>query len=248
MNKNENRVAIVTGAARNIGRAIAKKLAVEGITVVVNALNDKRAADSVTQEIISSGGNAITFMADITDERAVNDMINATIKQFGNLDILITNASVRSQIPFAEMTLNDWHKVLSVPLDGTFLCAKAALPYFKIRSWGRIITLGGVSAYIGTPERVHLLTAKAGLVGLTRGLAAELAPFGVTCNVISPGHINTVRPLSAGARPPLTNLPPIERMGEPEEVASLANFLCSEEAGYITGQTLHVNGGLYLGT
>ena len=248
MNKNENRVAIVTGAARNIGRAIAKKLAVEGISVVVNALNDKRAADSVTQEIISSGGNAITFMADITDQRAVSDMINATIKQFGNLDILITNASVRSQIPFAEMTLNDWHKVLSVPLDGTFLCAKAALPYFKTRSWGRIITLGGISAYIGTPERAHLLTAKAGLVGLTRGLAAELAPFGVTCNVISPGHINTVRPVSAGPRPPLTNLPPIERMGEPEEVASLANFLCSEEAGYITGQTLHVNGGLYLGT
>ena len=247
MNSEKHRVAIVTGAARNIGRSIAKKLASEGIAVVVNAIRDVKAANSVTQEIKGFGGQAITCMADVTNVSAVNEMVGKTIKEFGRLDILISNASIRNQTPVTKMSLEEWHNVLAVPLDGTFLCAQAAIPHIKRMGSGRIITLGGISAYIGTPERTHLLTAKAGLVGLTRGLAVELAPFGITCNVVSPGHIETERPASAGTRPAIKNQPPLNRFGKPEEIASMVSYLCSEEASYITGQTLHVNGGMFLG-
>ena len=117
----------------------------------------------------------------------------------------------------------------------------------KKNNWGRIITLGGISAYIGTKNRAHLLAAKAGLVGFTRGIAAEVADRGITCNVVSPGHIDTDRPASAGVRPPLVVRPPIDRFGRPDEVASMVRYLCLPEAAYITGQTMHVNGGLYMG-
>ena len=247
MNTDDNRVAIITGAARNIGKTIAIKLASSGISVVINALQDKEAAENVTKKINDSGGNAMTFMADITNETDVQNMVNETINTFGRLDILISNASIRGQVPITDMSLKEWHDVLAVPLDGAFLCAKASIPHMKANGRGRIVTLGGVSAYIGTPERAHLLAAKAGLVGLTRGLAVELAPFKITCNVVSPGHIDTERPISAGVRPTLKNEPPINRLGRPEEISSIVHYLCSNDAAYITGQTIHVNGGIFLG-
>jgi len=248
MKNNENRVAIITGAARNIGKEIAIKLASNGINVVINAIKDAEAAERVAKEINDNGGNAIVHMADITNQIAVNNMIDETINTFGRLDILVSNASIRGQISITDMSLKEWHAVLAVPLDGAFLCAKASIPHMKMAGSGRIVTLGGISAYIGTSERVHLLTAKAGLVGLTRGLAVELAPFNITCNVVSPGHIDTNRPTSAGIRPPMKNQPPIERLGKPTEIASMVNYLCSNDAAYITGQTLHVNGGMFLGS
>ena len=248
MKNYQNRVAIVTGAARNIGKEIATKLSSNGINVVINAIKDTEAAEGVAKEINDSGGNAIVHMADVTNQVAVNKMIEQTLNTFGRLDILISNASIRRQIPITQMSLKEWHDVLAVPLDGAFLCAKASIPHMKVAGSGRIVTLGGISAYIGTSERVHLLTAKAGLVGLTRGLAVELAPFNITCNVVSPGHIDTKRPTSAGIRPPMKNQPPIKRLGKPTEIASMVNYLCSNDAAYITGQTLHVNGGMYLGS
>jgi 3-oxoacyl-[acyl-carrier protein] reductase len=241
------RVAIVTGAARNIGRTIALRLAADGATVVVNAVQDSAAADAVAHEISKAGGQAMAHVADVTDEEAVKNMVSLVMSAFGKVDIMVSNASIRGQVPVEEMTLEEWHQVLAVPLDGAFLLSKACIPHMKKNNWGRIVTLGGISAYIGTKNRTHLLAAKAGLVGFTRGIAAEVAEFGITCNVVSPGHIETDRPASAGARPPLTVKPPINRFGSIDEVASMVLYLSLPEASYITGQTMHVNGGLYMG-
>ena len=216
--------------------------------MVVNALSDREAADAVAHEIFEAGGRALAHIADVTDEDAVNEMAKTAVKAFGSVDILVSNASVRAQKPFMEIPVEDWRRTLAVPLDGAFFCARACAPHMIKKRWGRIITLGGISAYIGTANRVHLLTAKAGLVGLTRGLAVELAPHGITCNVVSPGHIDTERPASAGARPPAKVEPPIRRMGHTDEIAGMIHYLCLPEAAYITGQTMHINGGLYYGT
>ena len=241
------RVAIVTGAARNIGRAIALRLAADGATVVVNAVQDSPAADAVAHEISEAGGQAMAHVADVTDEEAVQKMVSMVVTAFGKVDIMVSNASVRGQVPVAEMTLEEWHRVLAVPLDGAFLLSKSCIPHMRKNNWGRVVTLGGISAYIGTKSRAHLLAAKAGLVGFTRGLAAEVAEFGITCNVVSPGHIETDRPASAGDRPPLSVQPPINRFGSVDEVASMVRYLSLPEASYITGQTMHINGGLYMG-
>ena len=240
-------VAIVSGAARNIGRTIALRLASDGAAVVVNAVQDREAADAVAHEISESGGQAMAHVGDVTDPDTVKKMVDMAAAAFGRIDILISNASVRGQKPIEEMTLEEWHRVLAVPLDGAFLLSKACIPHMKKQGAGRIVTLGGISAYIGTKNRVHLLTAKAGLVGFTRGLAAEVAGSGITCNVVSPGHIDTERPASAGVRPTLAVQPPVNRLGLPDEVASMVRYLCLPEAAYITGQTMHVNGGLYMG-
>jgi len=242
------KVAIITGAARNIGRATALRLAGDGAAVVVNAVQDSEAADAVAHEISESGGRAMAQIADVTDPDAVARMIQMAETAFGGVDILVSNASVRGQVPTLEMSLDEWHRVLAVPLDGAFLLAKACIPLMTRRGGGRIIALGGVAPYIGTSSRVHLLAAKAGLVGLIRGLAAEFAPRGITCNVVSPGVIDTQRPMSAGPLPPMNTRPPIDRKGDPDEVAAMIHYLCLPEAAYVTGQTLHVNGGLYYGT
>ena len=243
----EGKVAVVTGASRNIGRAIAKRLADYGVAVVINTLQDRDAADTVAHEIFEAGGRAIAHIADITDEDAAKGLINTAIKGFGSIDILVCNASIRAQTPFHKIALEDWKKTLAVSLDGTFLCAQAATPTMMKRKWGRIITLGGISSYLGTANRAHVVTAKAGLVGLTRALAVELAPFNITCNVIAPGHIDTQRPASAGERPPMKANPHIDRMGDVSEIAGMVHYLCLPEANYITGQTMHINGGLYFG-
>jgi 3-oxoacyl-[acyl-carrier protein] reductase len=243
----DGKVAIVTGSARNIGRATAIRLAEYGASVVVNAVQDSEAADAVAHEIFESGGKAVAHIADVTTEDGAQGLNDAAINAFGNVDILVSNASIRAQKPFHEITLEEWHRTLAVPLDGAFLCARAAVPHMMKQKWGRIITLGGISAHIGTANRAHVLAAKAGLVGFTRGMAVELGAYNITCNVVAPGHIDTERPASAGERPPLKVKPPIDRFGEISEIAGMIHYLCLPEASYITGQTLHVNGGLYLG-
>jgi len=240
-------VAIVTGAARNIGKSTAMRLAADGAAIVINAVQDRGAAEQVAAQINEAGGRAIAHLANVTDETAVNGMIEAAIDAFGRIDILVSNASIRGQVPVTEMTLEQWRNVLAVPLDGAFLCARACIPHMAKAGAGRIVALGGISAYIATANRAHVLAAKAGLVGLMRGMAVELAPIGITCNVVSPGHIDTDRPASAGERPPLKNPPPVSRFGKPEEIAGMIHYLCLPEAAYITGQTLHVNGGMYMG-
>ena len=244
----DGKVAVITGAARNIGRAVAKRLASYGVSVVVNAVQDSEAADKVAHEIFEAGGKALSHIADVTNEDAVTEMMDTAKKAFGSVDILICNASLRAQKPFQKISVEDWHRTLAVTLDGTFFCARAAVPHMIEKRWGRIIGLGGISAHIGTANRLHVLTAKSGLVGLMRGLATELADKKITCNIVAPGHIETERPISAGARPPLKVNPPVGRFGQVDEIASMIHFLCLPDAAYITGQTMHVNGGLHYGT
>jgi len=244
----EGKVAIVTGGARNIGRAIALALAEDGAGVVVNAVRDTAAAEAVAGEVEAAGGRGLAHIADISDEVAVDGMVKATIARFGRIDFLVCNAALRRQQPFLEISLDDWHHILSVPLGGAFICAKAAVPHMIEAGGGAIVTLGGVSAYLGTPGRAHVCAAKAGLVGLTHALAVELAPHGIRANCVAPGAVDTVRGASAGARPGTVTMDgvPAGRMGKPEEIAAMVRHLCRPEAAYITGQTIHVNGGLYL--
>jgi len=243
----QGKTALVTGAARNIGRATALRLAASGANVVVNAVQDREAAEAVKAEIEGAGGRAITALADVTDRAAVRDMVDAAGAAFGGVDILVCNASARGQVPFLEMDYAAWRRVIEISLDGTFHLAQAVLPTMIDRGWGRIVTLGGISWHVGFRNRANNLVAKSGLTGLTRALAAEFSGRGVTVNMVSPGMIDTVRPASAGALPPRETQPPVGRMGSVDEIASAVHFLCLPEQGYTTGQILHVNGGMYYG-
>ncbi len=242
------RVALVTGAGRNIGRAIALALAEAGAGVVVNGRSNTQAVDGVVREIEARGGNALAAMADVADEAAVARMIAATADRFGRIDVLVNNAAGRPEQPFESISLADWRGVLATVLDGAFLVAKAALPHLRKGGAGAIVNIGGVSGHIGTKGRAHVVTAKAGLIGLTRALAHDLAADGITVNCVVPGLIDT-------ARDPHRQLPHHHsvsrtltgRLGTPDDIAALVRFLAGPEARYITGQTLHVNGGMYLG-
>ena len=243
----DGKVAVITGAARNIGRATTKRLASYGVSVVVNAVQDREAADAVAHDIFESGGKALAHIADVTDEDAVNKMMETAVKAFGSVDILICNASLRAQKHFQEITVEEWHRTIAVTLDGAFFCTRAAAPHMIKNRWGRIIGLGGMSSNLGMAKRLHVLAAKAGLVGMMRGLATELAPHNITCNIVAPGQIQTDRPKPAGPRPPMDTPLPINRLGHVEEIAGMIHYLCLPEADYITGQTMHVNGGVYYG-
>lgn len=241
------KTALVTGSARNIGRAIAHHLAREGANIVVNAVSDPDAANQVVKEIKEIGVDAIACMANVTDQSAVDQMFSSARDAFGSVDMLVLNASSRGQVPFLEMTYEQWRNVIDISLDGAFHCSRAALPMMQEKGWGRIVTIGGISWHVGTNTRVHNLVSKSGLAGFTRGLAVEFAEDGITVNCVSPGFIDTVRPASAGARPNRKIAAPVPRMGTVDEIASMVRYLCLPESAYVTGQIMHVNGGMYLG-
>jgi len=238
----------VTGASRNIGRAIALKLASAGANIVVNTLQDREAAGRVAAEIEAMGRRCIVQVADVVDREAVRRMVGEAGSALGSIDILVCNASSRGQIDFLDMDYTTWRRVIDISLDGTFHCAQATLPGMIAKGWGRIITLGGISWHAGFKRRAHNLAGKSGLTGLTRALAVEFGDRGITANVIAPGSIATVRPASAGTLPPRASLPPVPREGQSEEIASAVLFLAHPDQGYITGQVIHINGGAYLGT
>jgi 3-oxoacyl-[acyl-carrier protein] reductase len=240
------KVAVVTGAGRNIGRAIALALAEAGAAVAVNARSNRAEADAVVSAIESRGGKALAILADVSDEAAVQRMADAAAERLGRLDILVNNAAVRPEKAFASLTLADWRAVHSVILEGAFLTVKAALPYLEKSGAGAVVNIGGMSAHIGAAQRAHVIAAKAGLVGFTRALAHDLAPSGITVNCVVPGLIDTVR--APGAPPPQhhkSSKTLTGRSGAPEDIAAAVRFLAS--ARYVTGQVLHVNGGAYLG-
>lgn len=242
------RIALVTGAGRNIGRAIALALAQAGAGVVVNSRNDRAAVDAVVAEIAAAGGKAAGVMGDVTDETAMQALAAEAAARFGRLDILVNNAAVRPEQPLEQMSLADWRGVLGVILDGAFLATKACLPHLKQSGAGAIVNIGGVSGHIGTTHRAHVVTAKAGLIGLTKALAHDLAEHAITANCVVPGLIDT-------ARDPNARLPHHHtvsrtltgRLGTSQEIAAAVRFLAGPDARYITGQTLHVNGGVYMG-
>lgn len=242
----EGRVAVVTGGSRNIGRAIALALAEEGAAVTINGKTDKAAAEAVAQEIRDQGGQAHACLADTTREADAERLMAETVTELGPPDILVCNAAIRRQRPFHEIPFDEWRDVLAVDLDAPFLCCKAAVPHMREKGWGRIVTIGGSTLHILTPNRAHVSAAKLGLLGLTRTLAIEYGAEGITANCVAPGHMDTVRGTSAGKRSSGGLSRPIERLGKPEEIAGLVRYLCGPEGGYITGQCLHVNGGMYL--
>jgi 3-oxoacyl-[acyl-carrier protein] reductase len=243
------KVALVTGAARNIGRAIARSLAAGGAAVTVNAKTSRAEAEETVGLIQAAGGKAASHVADVTDAGAVAAMVEATVKRFGRLDLLINNAAVRAETPFAEIQFEEWRRVLSIVLDGSFLCAQACLPHLIRAGGGSIVNIGGLTAHKGAEGRAHVITAKAGLAGLTRALALDLAPHHITVNCVVPGTIETVRGLPGAPERPQNrrSLPPVGRRGEPEEIAAMVRTLCGPDMRYVTGQTIHVNGGLFLG-
>jgi len=247
-NELAGRVAIVTGAGRNIGRAIALALADGGAGVAVNGRANRTEVDAVVAEIDSRGGKALAVMADVSDEEAVQRMAAAAVERFGHIDILVNNAAIRPEKPFESLSLSDWRAVHSVILEGAFLTVKATLPYLKASGSGAIVNIGGMSAHTGAKHRAHVLAAKSGLIGFTKALANDLAEAGITANCVVPGLIDTVR--APGTKPPQhhqTSKTLAGRFGTPQEIAAAVRFLAGPGARYITGQSLHVNGGAYLG-
>ena len=242
------KVAVVTGSGRNIGRAIALGLAEDGASIVVNARSNKAEADAVVRDIEKAGGQAIAVLADVADVAAVARMIDAAVKRFGRIDILVNNAAVRREKAFDEMTLTDWREVMAATLDSLFICTQAAMPQIKKSGTGRIVNIGGLSAHSGSKDRVHVTTAKAGLIGFTRGLAHDVAAAGITVNAVIPGLIDTPRDAShALPSHHRVNKTLTGRMGTPDELAAAVRYLCGPGGGHVTGQTLHVNGGAYFG-
>jgi 3-oxoacyl-[acyl-carrier protein] reductase len=237
------KVALVTGAAINIGRAIALDLANAGAAVAVNTRASREAAESVVQAIRAGGGKAELYVADITDAEQVQQMVEGINARLGRIDILVLNASVRRETRFVDMSFEQWRVPLSISLDGSFHCIKACLPAMIAAGEGNIIALTGSNVLTGAIGKVHSSAAKSGLTGMIRALAREVGPLGVRANCVSPGMINTTRPSHRSPRRDVKGLIPIERQGESEEIASAVRYLCGPGASYITGQTLHVNGG-----
>jgi 3-oxoacyl-[acyl-carrier protein] reductase len=236
------KVALVTGASRNIGRAIALELAAGGAAVAVNARTSREDAEKVADEIRAAGGQAEVFMADIADGSAVNAMVAGILKRFGRVDLLVLNASVRGEKPFTDLSYEEWRRPLAITLDGAFHCTQACLPSMLGNGGGAIVTLGGMVSLSGAKHRVHGSVAKHGLVGMTRALAREFGDRGIRANCIAPGTMNTARAAGRAARPEPTGIP-LGRYGEAEEIAATVRFLCGPGASFISGQTIHVNGG-----
>lgn len=239
-------VALVTGAAKNIGRAIALELAAAGARIAINTRASRTEAEAVAQEIRAAGGSAAVYIADVADAAAVQVMCTAVAAELGPVNILVLNASVRREIPFTEMTFDEWRQVMAISMDGSFHCIKAVLPGMIAAGGGSIITLAGDSALNGAVGKVHSSSAKSGLAGMSRALARELGPRGIRVNCVSPGHFNTTRPAHRAARPAASEHIPLGRYGESGEVATTVRFLCGPGSGFITGQTLHVNGGQWI--
>lgn len=242
------KVALVTGSAMNIGRAIALSLAADGYRIMTTARTSETEARETARLVREAGGEADTHMADISDHAQASGLVEATVRRFGRLDVLVNNASIRRQTPFLEMTPEEWREIMGATLDGAFYCARAAAPHIIAAGGGTIVNLGGISSHVGATGRVHAIAAKAGMVGLTRALAKELAAHDITVNTVVPGSIETIRGFAAGGNQGRAALPdsPLGRRGRPEEIAGMVAYLCSDKARYITGQSMHVNGGAYL--
>ncbi len=245
MGKLDGKVALVTGSGRNIGRATVMKLAGEGANVVVNARSNQAEADAVAREARDLGVKAIAVLADIAKKTDIDAMVARTLSEFGRIDILINNAAIRPHKPFTEVSVAEWEHVRGVVLDGAIYATQAVIPAMVEHRFGRILFFTGDGSFTGGSGRAHVSAAKLGLVGLARALATEFAPQNIRVNVVSPGSIDTRRdnpewyqghvPSAAGI--------PLGRQGHVNEIAATCLFLVSDDGGFITGQTIHVNGG-----
>jgi 3-oxoacyl-[acyl-carrier protein] reductase len=235
------KVALVTGGARNIGRAICLSLAAGGAKVMVNAKTSRDEAEKTAAMV----GGAI-HIADVTKPDQVKALVEATVQRFGRLDFLVNNAAVRHEKDFSSISYEEWRSVLAIILDGAFLCTQACIAHMT--EGGTIINIGGLTGHRGATGRAHVIAAKSGLAGMTKALALDLAPKKITVNCVVPGTIDSQRGLPGVPERPAHRAapPPIGRRGEPEEVAAMVRMLCGPDARYITGQSIHVNGGGYM--
>jgi 3-oxoacyl-[acyl-carrier protein] reductase len=237
-------VALVTGGVRRIGKAMALAFARDGAAVVINARSSRAEGDAVAAEIEAGGGRALVHLADITDEAGVERMTETALAAFGRIDVLVNNAAIRGEEPFMDMSFAQWRNITGVILDGAFLCSRAVLRSMTANGYGRIINIGGVSAHLGAVRRAHVGAAKSGLIGLTRALAAEFAQAGITVNCVVPGRIGGERSATSGHG--ISHATLVGREGTPDEVAEVVRTLCGPAGGFITGQTIHVSGGLFM--
>lgn len=243
------RVALVTGSARRIGRAIALELASRGAAVLVHARSDRANCEQTVELIQAAGGRAVLHLADISVPEEAQRLVSFAVAEFGGLDILVNNAAVRRTLKLDKLGPSEWREAMGVVLDGAFFCAHAAYPHLGRKGVGRIINIGGVTAHVGAYDRVHVVTAKAGLVGLTKALALELGPR-VTVNCVAPGLIEDPADDAEATRFRRSHFPPesipMGRTGVPQDLAGVIAALCSDQFAWVTGQTVHVNGGIYL--
>jgi len=246
-----SRVAVVTGAASGMGLAIARRLAAGGDRVALLDL-DGDAADAAAGSIRTAGGTATAAAVDVSERTAVDDAFVAVRNELGPVGILVTSAGLDEFQPFTDITADAWARMIAVNLTGTFHCVQAAIPDMLAAGWGRVVTISSSSAQSGAARMAHYVASKGGVIGLTKALAVEYAPHGITVNTIPPGFIDTpmVRRAEAhGALPDVAAVAartPVRRAGTPDDIAAACAFLCSDEAGYITGQLIGVNGGWYL--
>jgi len=242
----EGKVAVVTGAARGIGRAIALRLAAGGASVAVNFRTNAAAADQVVQQIVADGGRAFSFLGDVSHPSEAQGLIDATIRTYGRIDILVNNAGTTRDTLLMRMTEEDWDVVVDTNLKGSFNCIRAAARPMMRQRYGRIVNITSVAGLSGNVGQANYSAAKAGLIGLTKTVAKELGSRNITCNAIAPGLVST--DLTASLPPELVQVAidrtPLGRTGTPEEIAEAVSFLASDRAGFITGQILAVDGGL----
>lgn len=247
--KLKGKIAFVTGAGRNIGRAIILALAQEGADVVLITRQNRGGLEKVAKEVSALGVGALPLLADISDAQAIKEAVCKAEDRFGKVDILVNNAVERIRVPFMEMTTEQWQRGFNINLGGPFNCAQAVLPGMMSRKWGRIINFSGVSAlWGGSADKggVIVPTAKAGIIGFTKSLARGYGKYNITVNAIAPGGIEVTRQADDTEPRDTTTRAAIRRQGRPEEVASLIAYLCTDDAGYITGQVLSVSGGAYM--
>lgn len=241
----EGKVALVTGASRRIGRAIALGLARHGADIVVTARSAREEIEAVAREIEAVDRRAAVVMGDVTQESDAIRMAGEAKASFGRIDILVNNAAIRGQSPLTEMSFSEWREITGVILDGAFLMTRAVLPVMLERGSGTIVNIGGMTGHTGAKDRAHVCAAKAGLVGLTKAIAVEFADRGITANCLVPGKIGGARSATAGASPESGEIP-VGREGTVEEAGAMVVSLCLPQARFMTGQTVHVSGGLYM--
>jgi NAD(P)-dependent dehydrogenase (short-subunit alcohol dehydrogenase family) len=250
------KTAFITGASRNIGRAIALAFAAEGADLAINTRVNQGELDAVADECRKAGVRVVPVLGDIGDAAAVDAMVQRALGELGGIDVLVCNAAIRPHTSITDTSIEDWHHVLGVNLHSAFYLSRALVPGMKQKQRGSIIALGGQSSITGRPNTTAVTTAKTGLLGLVRALAAELGPFGIRANMVIPGYIDTERRY-AGWYPEFQEAPPgapeqlkqipLRRLGRPEDIADACVFLASDASSYVTGDTIRVMGGRVIG-